>query len=38
MVCKYFGIDGVCGEVGKFLIMLEFVLKFGWVVGKVFVI
>lgn len=32
---KYFGMDGVCGMVGEFLIIFEFVLKLGWVVGCV---
>lgn len=35
--CKYFGIDGICGCVGDVLIILEFVFKLGWVVGKVLV-
>lgn len=33
---KYFGIDGICGCVGEFLIILDFVFKLGWVVGMVF--
>lgn len=32
---KYFGIDGVCGWVGQLLIILDFVMCFGYVVGKV---
>lgn len=31
---KYFGIDGVCGEVNKEF-MLEFVFKLGWCGGYV---
>lgn len=33
MFRKYFGIDGICGCVGESLIMLDFVLCFGYVVG-----
>lgn len=32
---KYFGTDGVRGEVGASLINPEFVMKLGWAVGKV---
>ncbi|OOR99875.1 phosphoglucosamine mutase [Haemophilus paracuniculus] len=32
---KYFGTDGVRGEVGKFPITPEFALKLGWAAGKV---
>lgn len=32
---KYFGTDGIRGEVGKSLMNAEFVLKLGWAVGKV---
>ena len=32
---KYFGTDGVRGEVGKGPITPEFVLKLGWAAGKV---
>lgn len=32
---KYFGTDGIRGEVGKFPISADFVLKLGWAVGKV---
>ena len=33
---KYFGTDGVRGQVGQFPITPEFVLKLGWAAGKVF--
>jgi phosphoglucosamine mutase len=33
---KYFGTDGIRGEVGQFPITPEFVLKLGWAAGKVF--
>ncbi len=33
---KYFGTDGIRGQVGQFPITPEFVLKLGWAVGKVF--
>lgn len=32
---KYFGTDGVRGEVGKFPITPEFALKLGWAAGKI---
>lgn len=32
---KYFGTDGIRGQVGKSLINAEFSLKLGWAVGKV---
>ncbi|NKB46787.1 MAG: phosphoglucosamine mutase [Legionellales bacterium] len=32
---KYFGTDGIRGEVGQSLINPEFVLKLGWAVGRV---
>ena len=32
---KYFGTDGVRGQVGKFPMTAEFVLQFGWAVGTV---
>lgn len=35
MARKYFGTDGVRGEVGKFPITPEFALKLGWAAGKV---
>lgn len=34
---KYFGTDGIRGEVGKSLINAEFMLKLGWAVGQVLV-
>lgn len=34
MARKYFGTDGVRGEVGKFPITPEFALKLGWAAGK----
>lgn len=37
MVKKYFGTDGVRGEVGKFPITPDFVLKLGYAAGKVLV-
>lgn len=33
---KYFGTDGIRGEVGKGVITPEFMLKLGWAAGKVF--
>ena len=33
---KYFGTDGVRGEVGQYPITPEFVMKLGWAAGKVF--
>ncbi|OGO91150.1 MAG: phosphoglucosamine mutase [Coxiella sp. RIFCSPHIGHO2_12_FULL_42_15] len=33
---KYFGTDGIRGEVGKTVINAEFMLKLGWAAGKVF--
>lgn len=33
---KYFGTDGIRGEVGKAIINAEFMLKLGWAAGKVF--
>lgn len=33
---KYFGTDGIRGEVGKTAINPEFMLKLGWAAGKVF--
>ncbi|MBS0358860.1 MAG: phosphoglucosamine mutase [Proteobacteria bacterium] len=35
MTRKYFGTDGIRGEVGKSSINPEFVLKLGWAVGRV---
>lgn len=35
MARKYFGTDGVRGEVGSFPITPEFALKLGWAAGKV---
>jgi phosphoglucosamine mutase len=32
---KYFGTDGIRGEVGQFPITPEFALKLGWAAGKV---
>ena len=32
---KYFGTDGIRGQVGRSLINAEFMLKLGWAVGKV---
>ncbi|MFL0797626.1 MAG: phosphoglucosamine mutase [Cellvibrionaceae bacterium] len=32
---KYFGTDGIRGEVGQFPITPEFVLKLGWAAGKI---
>ena len=37
MVKKYFGTDGVRGEVGQFPITPDFVLKLGYAAGKVLV-
>lgn len=36
MTRKYFGTDGIRGEVGQYPITPEFVLKLGWAAGKVF--
>jgi len=36
MIKKYFGTDGIRGEVGKGVITPEFMLKLGWATGKVF--
>ena len=36
MARKYFGTDGIRGEVGQFPITPDFVLKLGWAVGQVF--
>ena len=36
MTRRYFGTDGIRGEVGKGPITPEFVLKLGWAAGKVF--
>ncbi|MBQ0724325.1 MAG: phosphoglucosamine mutase [Cycloclasticus sp.] len=36
MTKKYFGTDGIRGEVGKGAITPEFMLKLGWAAGKVF--
>ena len=33
---KYFGTDGIRGEVGQFPITPDFVMKLGWAAGKVF--
>lgn len=33
MGCKFFGIDGVCGMVNIYLMIVEMVLKIGVVVG-----
>lgn len=33
---KYFGTDGIRGEVGQFPVTPEFVLKLGWAAGRVF--
>lgn len=32
---KYFGTDGIRGQVGKFPITVDFILKLGWAIGKV---
>lgn len=32
---KYFGTDGIRGEVGTYPINAEFVLKLGWAAGRV---
>lgn len=37
MAKKYFGTDGVRGEVGQFPITPEFVLKLGYAAGRVLV-
>lgn len=36
MIKKYFGTDGIRGEVGVGAITPEFILKLGWATGKVF--
>lgn len=36
MTKKYFGTDGIRGEVGQFPITPEFMLKLGWAAGKAF--
>ncbi|MCW8884860.1 MAG: phosphoglucosamine mutase [Motiliproteus sp.] len=36
MTRKYFGTDGIRGEVGKYPVTPDFVLKLGWAAGKVF--
>lgn len=36
MTRKYFGTDGIRGEVGTFPVTPDFVLKLGWAAGKVF--
>lgn len=36
MARKYFGTDGIRGEVGQFPITPDFVMKLGWAAGKVF--
>jgi phosphoglucosamine mutase len=36
MAKKYFGTDGIRGEVGKHPITADFLLKLGWAVGQVF--
>lgn len=36
MTRKYFGTDGIRGQVGEFPITPDFVLKLGWAAGKVF--
>ncbi len=36
MVKQFFGTDGIRGEVGKYPITADFMLKLGWAVGKVF--
>jgi len=33
---KYFGTDGIRGEVGKYPITADFMLKLGWATGRVF--
>lgn len=33
---QYFGTDGIRGQVGKFPITPDFMLKLGWAAGKVF--
>ena len=35
-ITKYFGTDGIRGQVGNSLINPEFVLKLGWAAGRVF--
>ena len=35
MIKKYFGTDGIRGEVGNSLITPEFALKLGWAAGRV---
>ena len=34
MVKQFFGTDGIRGEVGKYPITADFMLKLGWAVGK----
>lgn len=36
MARKYFGTDGIRGQVGQFPITPDFLLKLGWAVGRVF--
>ncbi len=36
MAKKYFGTDGIRGEVGKGVINVEFMLQLGWAIGSVF--
>ncbi|THB70129.1 MAG: phosphoglucosamine mutase [Gammaproteobacteria bacterium] len=36
MVKKYFGTDGIRGQVGQYPISADFMLKLGWAAGKVF--
>lgn len=36
MTRKYFGTDGIRGQVGQFPVTPDFVLKLGWAAGKVF--
>lgn len=36
MTRKYFGTDGIRGQVGKYPITPDFILKLGWAVGRVF--
>ncbi|MBV1932062.1 MAG: hypothetical protein KUG71_10135 [Porticoccaceae bacterium] len=33
---RFFGTDGVRGQVGNYPITVDFVLKLGWAAGKVF--
>ena len=33
---QFFGTDGIRGEVGKYPVTADFMLKLGWAAGKVF--